>query len=181
MLVPSLMIGNGTFSYQAVWNNASFNSKKAYTITAVFTDTVKTVTLTFPIPVGTPVLAIRNHRVGINNPSPDDDFSLDVTGIIAQNAYPVIGYRGFIGTAESANLNDYTESGFYIYTCESSEVKNFPNNNSNMQLLLLVICAKGYANQNYGVQKAWDPSSGNEYTRTFHGSSFKTWKKVTVT
>lgn len=168
-----------TFSYSGSWSGASFDPAKAYKITAVFTDDITEVTLELPIPVGTPTIAVRNQKVGINKASPD--CTLDVDGQIGQNGYPVLGYKGVIGTAESANLNDYTETGYYVYKADSVEVLNFPENNTNMQLLLMVISAKGYNNKNYGVQKAWEPTAGDEYTRAFHGSSFRSWKKVTMT
>ena len=179
-LTPTVTVSGTSFSYARAWSGVTFDSKKAYTVSAVFSDTISTVTLTIPIPVGTPVMSIRNSKVGIENASPT--YTLDVNGTIAQNDYPVLGYGGLIGDTESANLNNYTETGYYIYKAgDSRDVVNFPGNNTNTHLLMMVICAEGYNNYKYGVQKAWWPSTGDEYIRTFYGSSFTSWKKVTMT
>lgn len=179
-LTPSITVSGTSFSYKSVWSGVSFDPEKAYTITAKFTDTVKTVTVTLPVPIGTPVLSIRDKRVGVNNASPT--YSLDVDGIIAQNGYPSLGYVGLIGDSDSANLNNYTDTGYYIYKAgDSRDVSNFPGSNINTHLLMMVICAQGYKGYKYGIQKAWWPTTGDEYTRTFYAGSFTSWKKVTIT
>lgn len=179
-LTPSLMISNKSFSYAATWDGVTFDSKKSYSISVVISDTVQTVTITFPVTVGIPVMAIRRDRVGVNNPDPQA--ALDVTGEIFQNGFPTLGYVGLIGDSDSANLNDYTDTGYYVYKAgDSREVSNFPEGNTNTHLLMMVISAKGYNDYKYGVQKVWWPLTGDEYTRTFYANSFSAWKKVTVT
>lgn len=179
-LDPAVTVSGTSFSYNGAWSGVTFDSDKAYTIIATFTDTVRTVTLTLPIPVGTPVMSIRDKKVGIQNGNPN--YTLDVGGVVAQNAYPVLGFRGFIGDSESADLNDYTETGYYIYRSgDSSEQLHFPSGVGDTHLILMVINAKGFSNYNNGIQKLWRPNTGEEYTRTFYGSLFTSWKEVTMT
>ena len=162
-LTPTITPQGSSFSYYYVWSGVSFDAKKAYTITATFTDTVRTVTLALPIPVGTPVLSIRNQRIGVNNPNPSANFSLDVNGIIAQNGYPVMGYCGTIGDSLSVDLNNYTETGFYAYTGESSDAYHFPSALDETSKLMLIVIATSA----YRVQILYDVDTGARYSRTY--------------
>ena len=168
-LTPSLTISGNSFSYQATWSGVTFDPAKAYTVTATFKDTVKTVVLTFPIPVGTPVLSIRNAKVGVNNPSPF--YALDVGGVIAQNGYPVMGYRGIIGDSLSADLNDCVETGLYVYKGGSADAYHFPNALDETAHILL----KVYAAEGCRVQTLFDVSTGYEYSRAYDGS-WTSWR-----
>ncbi|MBQ3265198.1 MAG: hypothetical protein IJH07_05420 [Ruminococcus sp.] len=173
-LTPTLNTSGSGFSYYGVWSGVTFDSKKAYTITATFSDTVKTVSLTIPIPVGTPVLAIRDKMVGVNNPAPSS--ALDVSGIITQNGYPVLGFVKELGASgESVDLNNVKDTGIYVYKASSQEVHHFPDSNTNTPLLLMVLSA-----ENYVVQKAWQLSGGDEFLRS-SSVGWNSWRKVTVT
>ena len=125
-LAPAPTIdGKSFYIDDLVWNGVTFDQDKAYTIVAEFDDGVTTVDLTLPIPIYTPVLSIRDKKVGINNSQPQS--ALDVNGVIQQNGLSVMGYMGEIGTAESCNFNDYTETGFYFYNGNSAQVSNSPS------------------------------------------------------
>lgn len=177
-LSASVSVVDNTFSYQGTWTG--FDPSKAYSIYIELGDGIKTVICLLRIPVGTPTVSVRNAKVGINVPEPQS--TLDVGGIIVQNDYPVMGYVGKIGDSSSANLNNYKDTGFYTYESDSSaRVYNFPDNNANQHLLLEVINAVGWSSYDFGVQKAWNPSTGDEYRRTFYGNLFQSWKKVTMT
>lgn len=182
-LNPTLTVSGKSFSYGSQeWTGVTFDSSKSYRIDYELTDGIKTVTESLTIPVGTPVIAVRKQKVGINLNDPVN--TLDVVGIIGQNGFPVLGYVKDIADT-TVNLNDYRDTGIYVFSAgQGSIVTNFPNGNLNTNLLLQVISAKRYANGNYyycGVQKAWYSTTGDEYTRTFDGSTFQAWKKVTMT
>lgn len=149
-LTPAVTVTGNTFSYQDDWNGVAFDRNKAYTITAVFTDDVSTAELTLSIPVGTPVIAVRNQKVGINNANPQTE--LDVIGTIQQNGMPVLAYMGEIGTAESCNLNDYTNSGYYFYSGGSANVNHFPTGYTKTTKFFLLVLDMG----NYKIQKTFD-------------------------
>ena len=171
-LTPSLMISNKSFSYAGAWDGVTFDSKKSYSISVVISDTVQTVTITFPVTVGIPVIAIRRDRVGVNNPDPQA--ALDVTGEIFQNGFPIFAYRGELGAdGEAVDLNNVTETGLYVYKVGSHDVSNFPDSNS--PFVMLVLNAGGFI-----IQKAWYMGVDWEFVRTKQ-ASFRAWKKVTVT
>lgn len=187
-----LIVSNKSFSYNGIWevynsttqvyDEIDFDSSKSYRIDYELTDGIKTVTESLTIPVGTPVIAVRKQKVGINLNDPVN--TLDVVGIIGQNGFPVMGYVKDIADT-TVNLNDYRDTGIYVYSAgQGSIVTNFPNGNLNTNLLIQVISAKRKAGNNYyycGVQKAWYSTTGDEYVRTFDGSAFQSWKKVTMT
>lgn len=182
-LNPTLTVSGKSFSYSSqTWTGVAFDSSKSYRIDYELTDGIKTVTESLTIPVGTPVIAIRKQKVGINLNDPAN--TLDVVGIIGQNGFPIMGYVEDIADT-TVNLNNYRDTGIYVYSAgQGSTVTNFPNGNTNTNLLLQVISAKRNAGGNYyycGVQKAWYSTTGDEYTRTFDGSTFQAWRKVTMT
>ncbi|MBR1533435.1 MAG: hypothetical protein IJ639_03650, partial [Ruminococcus sp.] len=164
---PPVTVSGTSFSYAGAWSGVSFDPKKAYTISAVFTDTVVTVTLILPIPVGTPVLSIRDGKVGVNNPSPST--ALDVIGTICQNGYPVIGYTGEIKDEidDSIDLNDYVETGIYVYSTKASQISHFPGNNSPF-LLEVIACS------DFIVQKLFY-IAGGAYVRTYYNQTGYGW------
>lgn len=158
-LTPTITVSGNSFSYQNDWDNVTFDRTKAYTITAIFTDDVSTTELTLPIPVGTPVIAVRNQKVGINNVDPQSE--LDVIGTIQQNGLPVLAYKGEIGTAESCNLNDYLETGYYYYSGNSAAISNFPSGFTKTQEAILVVVG---IRSSRVIQKLYDLNSvTNEY------------------
>ena len=177
-LTPTLTVSGTFFSYNAVWSGVTFDSKKAYTIVATFTDTVKTVTITLPVPVGTPVLSIRDKKVGINNPSPT--YSLDVGGIIGQNGHPAMGFVKEIVDETSSNsvdLNDYKDAGYYVYGTLVNDVYHFPNTgNANRVCVVEVV---GYGS--WIIQKLFYLYDGETHIRAYNTYGWTSWKKVTMT
>ena len=184
--VPDLDISGNRFSFNGTWvdqndDPVEFDSNKSYTLTFNITDGIKTVQLTHSVAVGTPVIAIRKQKVGINFNDPV--YTLDVVGTIGQNGFPVMGYIRDIADT-TVNLNNYKDTGIYVYSAgQGSIVSNFPNENTNTNLIMQVTSAKRLANGNYyvfGVQKAWYSTTGDEYVRTFDTGTFTAWKKVTM-
>jgi len=184
--VPELEISGNRFSFDGTWvdqndDPVEFDSNKSYTLTFNITDGIKNVQLTHSVAVGTPVIAIRKQKVGINFNDPV--YTLDVVGTIGQNGFPVMGYIRDIADT-TVNLNNYKDTGIYVYSAgQGSIISNFPNGNLNTNLIMQVTAAKRLANGNYylfGVQKAWYSTTGDEFVRTFDSSTFTTWKKVTM-
>ena len=170
-LTPTLTITDKSFAYNATWSGVTFDPKKSYSINAVISDTVQTITITFPVTVGIPVMAIRRERVGINNADPQA--ALDVNGDIFQNGAAILGYKGQLGADGAAvDLNNITETGLYVYKTGSQDVSHFPDSNS--PFVLMVLNAGGYI-----IQKAWYMGVDWEFTRNKQGG-WISWKKVTV-
>ena len=169
-LTPAVSVTGNTFSYQDDWSGVSFDRSKAYTITAVFTDDVSTAELTLSIPVGTPVIAVRNQKVGINNANPQTE--LDVIGTIQQNGMPVLAYMGEIGTAEECNLDAYTNSGYYFYSGGSANVNHFPAGYTKTTNFFLLVLDMG----NYKIQKTFDIAGTiTERKRAYYRGGFLPW------
>ena len=170
-LNPTITVSGTTFSYSSPWNGVTFDPQTAYTITATFTDTINTVTFTLPVPVGTPVMSIRDGRVGINNPSPD--CALDVGGVIKMNNNRVFA---LISAVPEANLNNCTEPGFYIYMGSSATITNFPAGYNVAHPALVQVLGSG----SLWVHVLYDLTDNDLYTRSTKGS-WTSWKKATLT
>lgn len=161
--------GKSFYIDDLVWSGVSFDQDKGYTIVAEFNDGVTTVDLTLPIPIYTPVLSIRNKKVGINNSQPQS--ALDVNGVIQQNGLPVMGYMGEIGTAESCNFNDYTETGFYFYNGNSAQISNSPSGFIKTHKALLMTVK---INSTHIVQRLYNLSLNTSAFRT-RDNSWNSW------
>lgn len=166
---PPLVIENDKFSYTANWENVSFDKEKSYSITATFTDLIFEVDSKFTIPVGTPVLSIRDKKVGINNSQPQS--ALDVNGVIQQNGLPVMGYMGEIGTAESCDFNDYTETGFYFYNGNSAQISHSPSGFSKTHKAVLKVIKIDSA---HIVQRLYNFNLNTSTFRT-RDNTWKSW------
>lgn len=104
-------------------NSFNYSSLEAMTLSAEFSWNVQleirdalgaltVYTLDLILPHGTPLIAIRPKKVGINNHNPQR--TLDVGGNIGMNGYNVMGYIRKLSTA-GENFNDLTDSGQYLY------------------------------------------------------------------
>lgn len=177
-LDPTVTVSGTSFYFSGVWSGVTFDPDKSYKVTATFTDTVKTVTLTLPIPVGTPVLSIRDKKVGVNNSSPS--FALDVGGIIGQNGQAVMGFVKEIVDETSSNsvdLNNYKTAGYYVYHTLVNDVYHFPNTtNSNRACVVEVI---GFGS--YVIQKLFYLYDAETHIRAYNTYGWTSWKKVTMT
>ena len=130
---------------------------------------MSTAELTLSIPVGTPVIAVRNQKVGINNANPQTE--LDVIGTIQQNGMPVLAYKGEIGTAESCNLNDYTNSGYYFYSGGSANANHFPTGYTKTTKFFLLVLDMGY----YKIQKTFDVAGAITERKRAYYNGFLPW------
>ena len=169
LTAPTVTVSDNNFSYVAEWAGVQFDKEKTYTIKAEFTDTVLGINFELPIPVKTPVLAIRDKKVGINNSQPQS--ALDVNGIIQQNVLSVMGYMGEIGTAESCNFNDYTETGFYFYNGNSAQISHSPSGFSKTHKAVLKVIKIDSA---HIVQRLYNFNLNTSAFRTSN-NSWNTW------
>ena len=177
-LNPTITVSGTSFSFSGVWSGVTFDSDKSYKITATFSDTVKTVTLTIPIPVGTPVLSIRDKKVGVNNSSPS--YALDVGGVIGQNGQAIMGFVKEIVDETSSNsvdLNNYKTAGYYVYGTLVNDVYHFPNTtNANRACVVEVV---GFGS--YIIQKLFYLYDAETHVRAYNTYGWTSWKKVTMT
>ena len=174
-LDPAVTVSGTSFSFSGVWNGVTFDPEKSYKVIATFTDTVETVSLILSLSVGTPVMSIRDKKVGIQNSSPT--YTLDVGGIIGQNGHPIVGYVKEIAdedTSNSVDLNDYTDTGYYVYFHMVDSVKNFPDITNPNRACIVETIAYG----SYKIQKLYYVADCEIYIRTKGLYSFTSWKKV---
>lgn len=100
---------------------ATFDPEYSWDLQIRAVDKLSTYTITIVVPKGTPLVAYRSRKVGINNNNPQS--ALDVNGEIMQNGYVVMGFVSV--------LDDYTTfdnvkgSGIYWYN-SSTAITNAP-------------------------------------------------------
>lgn len=87
-----------------------FNPNSQYTIDIKITDRLSSDTMTIILNKGTPLVAFRAKKVGINTPDPQD--ALDVReGNIRMNGYVIQGFVADLGNTE--DLHDLTHNGIW--------------------------------------------------------------------
>lgn len=87
-----------------------FNPNSQYTIDIKITDRLSSDTMTIILNKGTPLVAFRAKKVGINTPDPQD--ALDVReGNIRMNGYVIQGFVAELGNTE--DLHDLTHNGIW--------------------------------------------------------------------
>lgn len=87
-----------------------FNPNSQYTIDIKITDHLSSDTMTIILNKGTPLVAFRAKKVGINTPDPQD--ALDVReGNIRMNGYVIQGFVAELGNTE--DLHDLTHNGVW--------------------------------------------------------------------
>ncbi len=78
---------------------------------------------------GIPLVSFRKHKVGVNMNEPTS--ALDVSGIIKQNGFGILGYVGEI----TGDFNNYTTMGIYTYAA-STAASHQPNAYDGVVLVL---------------------------------------------
>lgn len=163
-------VGNGD---SKKWAGVEFDSGTAYSVTATFTDTISTTTFRFDIPVGTPVLSVRDKKVGINNPSPS--CALDVGGVIKMNDHRVFCHVLPLSDSDiGGDLNNCTEPGFYSLSTNYA-LTNAPTNLV-QKTTVAVIGTDDVKSQiiHYLV-------NNDMYVRSYYSSAWHSWKQITLT
>ncbi len=102
----------------------AFDPEKVYKIQIKVSDKITSDTVELTLPKGTPLVSLRQKRVGINNPNPQAP--LDVKGEIMMNGVNVMGFIAALGNSE--NLNDIISSGIYTQelSANASTQRNYP-------------------------------------------------------
>lgn len=126
---------------------------------------------------GTPLLAFRKRtatnnrpRVGVNNPSPY--YEMDVHGDIAMHDVIVLG---FVAELTTEYLNNLKQGGYYTQSDanEALTTRNYPVAKDG--LLEILANRTGYVIQRYIT---FDMSAA--YVRCYDGSSWTSWKTITL-
>jgi len=90
---------------------ATFDPEYSWDLQIRAVDKLSNYTITIVVPKGTPLVAYRSKKVGINNNNPQS--ALDVNGDIMQNGY---GVMGFVGVLDDYKTFDNVKgSGIYWY------------------------------------------------------------------
>ena len=113
LLAASTITGNN-FHYSSL-EAMTLNADNSWNVQLEVRDALGSLsvyTLDLIIPQGTPLIAIRPNKVGINNPDPQR--TLDVGGNIGMNGQNVMGFvRRTLPAGE--DFNDIIQSGYYLY------------------------------------------------------------------
>lgn len=176
-ITPTLTISGKSFSYSGTWDNVAFDPKKTYKLIAIFTDTLTSPQIKLSIPVGTPVMSIRDEKVGINNPSPQS--ALDVNGIIKQNGHNILGFVKIIepqSGSDTVDLNDCNDTGYYAYYTIVNNILNFPNTTNPNRACLVETLSFG----SYKIMKLFYLNNAETHIRTKSLYSWGSWKKITM-
>ena len=84
----------------------------------------------FVVPQGTPLIALRKKKVGINTPNPqatlDVGGDISVSGQILMNGYNIMGLVQ-AAIPDTTNLNDLTTPGIYFRRSTANTSLNYPS------------------------------------------------------
>ena len=102
---------------------ATFDPEYSWDLQIRAADKLSTYTITIVVPKGTPLVAYRSRKVGINNNNPQS--ALDVNGEIMQNGYVVMGFVSVLD--DYTTFNNVKGGGIYWYN-SSTAIANAPAN-----------------------------------------------------
>ena len=150
----------------------SLDADYSYYVQFLVTDKLTSDTVTITVPQGTPLLALRRKKVGINKREPAA--ALDVDGSVMMNGFNVLG---FVATLDgSKDLNNLVTGGIYTQAlnANASTDKHYPK--AIAGFLEVMANPSGYIMQRY---TAYDNSA--VYVRTRYDNKWYAWKSVTLT
>lgn len=160
----------GGFSYEST-AFITLDARYSYNVQIKATDELSTHTIGFVLNKGTPLMAYRSQKVGINNVDPQS--ALDVIGEIMMNGFNVMGFVSALGSTEeldeildlgiytqSLNVNASTDRGYPVAKAGYLEVLGNPS---------------GYRLHRY---TAYDCSG--IYVRYYYQDSWSSWKTITL-
>ena len=126
--------------------------------------------LYFTVPQGTPLIALRKKKVGINTPNPQA--TLDVDGNIHMNGVNVHGKMGRVD-GSTTDLNNVKTPGYYFAYSASTE-KHFPTTTIGMLEVFLP--------ESYFIQQRYTVYNGSRiYIRGNYGGTWSSWHTVSLT
>lgn len=127
--------------------------------------------VTITIAQGTPLLAFRRKKVGINKREPAS--ALDVDGVIMMNGYNVLGFVEALGSTE--DFNDLTAPGIYTQatTANASTSRHYPA--AVAGFLEVIVNPSGYILQRYTAYNC-----SGMYIRYRYNGTWYAWKSITL-
>jgi len=150
----------------------SLDADYSYYVQFTVADKLTSDTVTITVPQGTPLLAFRRKKVGVNKREPAA--ALDVAGSVMMNGFNVLGLVATLDGSE--DLNNLTAGGIYTQAlnANASTAKHYPK--AIAGFLEVMANPSGYIMQRY---TAYDNSA--VYTRTRYNDTWYAWKSVTLT
>ena len=125
--------------------------------------------LYFTVPQGTPLIALRKKKVGINTPDPQA--TLDVDGSIHMNGVNVHGKMGRVD-GSTTDLNNVKNPGYYFAYSASTE-KHFPTTTIGMLDVFLP--------ESYFIQQRYTVYDGSRmFIRGNYGGTWSSWYTVSL-
>lgn len=150
----------------------SLDADYSYYVQFLVTDKLTSDTVTITVPQGTPLLALRRKKVGINKREPAA--ALDVDGSVMMNGFNVLGLVATLDGSE--DLNNLVAGGIYTQAlnANTSTAKHYPK--AIAGFLEVIANPSGYIMQRYTT---FDNSA--VYVRTRYNNTWYAWKSVTLT
>ena len=150
----------------------SLDADYSYYVQFLITDKLTSDTVTITVPQGTPLLALRRKKVGINKREPAA--ALDVDGSVMMNGFNVLGLVAALDGSE--DLNNLVAGGIYTQAlnANASTDKHYPK--AIAGFLEVIANPSGYIMQRY---TAYNNSA--VYVRTRYNNTWYAWKSVTLT
>lgn len=150
----------------------SLDADYSYYVQFIVEDKLTSDTVTITVPQGTPLLAFRRKKVGVNKREPAA--ALDVAGAVMMNGFNVLGFVTALDGTE--DLNNLVAGGIYTQatSASASTEKHYPK--AIAGFLEVMANPSGYIMQRY---TAYNNSA--VYVRTRYNNTWYAWKSVTLT
>ena len=170
-LLSATVADDDSFSFDSdEW--LSLDADYSYYVQFLVNDKLTSDTVTITVPQGTPLLAFRRKKVGVNKREPAA--ALDVAGSVMMNGFNVLGFVAALTDAE--DLNNIVSGGIYHQglNANASTDRHYPK--AIAGFLEVMANSSGYILQRY---TAYDNSA--VYIRTRYNGTWYAWKSVTLT
>lgn len=152
--------------------NSKFDSNLQYTVEIKITDRLSSDTMTVILNKGTPLVAFRAKKVGVNTSEPED--ALDVCGgNIRMNGYVIQGFVAELGNTE--DLHDFTHNGIWTQAISAHAITYHHYPVEKAGYLEVFQNPQGYVLQRY---TAYDCSG--IYICYFDNNSWSAWKSINI-
>lgn len=170
-LLSATVADDDSFSFDSdEW--LSLDADYSYYVQFLVNDKLTSDTVTITVPQGTPLLAFRRKKVGVNKREPAA--ALDVAGSVMMNGFNVLGFVAALTDAE--DLNNIVSGGIYHQglNANASTDRHYPK--AIAGYLEVLASWSGHILQRY---TAYDNSA--VYIRTRYNGTWYAWKSVTLT
>lgn len=160
----------GGFSYESA-AFITLDARYSYNIQIKAADELSSHTIGFVLNKGTPLMAYRSQKVGINNVDPQS--ALDVIGEIMMNGFNVMGFVSELGDSEE--LDEMFDLGIYTQhlNANASTDRGYP------------VAKAGYLEvlgnpQGYRLHRYTAYDCSGVYIRYYYQDSWSSWKTITL-